>query len=172
MISWQDAQYGNVCVCPEFLIYDDGCHLKKYATNPERLTKTPTAQRIGSVNIVVDRFHFPGHVDPWCKEHCNPNKFDALKEASVKKLWRVTKSFYYVQVSASVNNVYIYVLVYKDSTICSLWYSFDWATCTSLMMYGLALQSGCAIILHCLVHVKFSYWCSESWVILLSRELC
>ena len=26
----------------------------------------------------MDKFHFKGHVDPWCKEHCNPNKHAGL----------------------------------------------------------------------------------------------
>ena len=29
-----------VCALIEFLIYDDGCHLKRYATHPERRNKT------------------------------------------------------------------------------------------------------------------------------------
>lgn len=63
----------------EFLIYDDGCHLMKYATNPHRATATPTAKRIASTKIVIDQFHFSGHVDSWCQQHCNPDKFEALK---------------------------------------------------------------------------------------------
>ena len=40
-------------------------------------------QQIASINIVVDKFHFPGHVDPWCHEHCNPYKFESLQKASL-----------------------------------------------------------------------------------------
>ena len=66
----------------EFLIYDDACHLKKYACNPVRCEKTPTAQRMAALETVVDKFHFVGHVDPWCRENCNPYKFDSLKSVS------------------------------------------------------------------------------------------
>ena len=64
-------------------MYDDGCHLKKFATNPVRSTLTNTAKRIGSMEIVVDKMHFRGHVDDWCKCNCNPNDFDELKIVSV-----------------------------------------------------------------------------------------
>ena len=54
----------------------DGCHFKEICY---RANVTPTAKRIASLNIVIDRFYFPGHVDSWCHEHCDPNKFEALK---------------------------------------------------------------------------------------------
>ena len=66
----------------EYLIYDGACHLKKYATNSKRACITHTANRIASLNIVVDRFHFSGHVDQWCKQNCDPDKFDGLKKVS------------------------------------------------------------------------------------------
>ena len=60
-------------------MYDDGCHLKKFATNPVRSTLTDTATRIQNMKIVVDKMHFKGHIDQWCKHHCNPNDFDELQ---------------------------------------------------------------------------------------------
>ena len=80
------AFYMCMCTCistnAEFLIYDDACHLKKYSCNPVRCDKTPT-QRISSLTTVVDKFHFKGHVDPWCHENCNPYKFESLESVSV-----------------------------------------------------------------------------------------
>ena len=67
-----------------YIIYDDACHLKKFATNKTRSTQTETSQRIASMKMVVDRFHFPGHVDTWCKKNCNPNDCDELE--GVRKL--------------------------------------------------------------------------------------
>ena len=64
----------------EYIIYDDACHLKKYACNPIRTSETDTTKHIAHCHIVVDRFHFPGHVDVWCKEHCNPNKLEELNQ--------------------------------------------------------------------------------------------
>jgi len=62
------------------VIYDDACHLKKFATNKTRSTETDTSVRIANMTMVVDRFHFPGHVDSWCKKNCNPDDFDELKD--------------------------------------------------------------------------------------------
>lgn len=61
------------------MIYDDACHLKKFAMNKSRSKQTETAGRIASMAMVVDRFHFPGHVDAWCKKNCNPDDFDELE---------------------------------------------------------------------------------------------
>ena len=71
----------HISTTAEFVIYDDACHLKKYACNPVRCNKTPTAQKLASLSTVVDRFHLAGHVDPWCQENCNP-----LKKVSVHSL--------------------------------------------------------------------------------------
>lgn len=64
----------------EFLIYDDACHLKKYATHSKRASQTETAFQIASINMVVDRLHFSGHVDPWCRKNCDPDSFEDLKD--------------------------------------------------------------------------------------------
>lgn len=63
-----------------FLCYDDACHLKRFATNPQRSTLTDVATVISGLNIVVDKMHFAGHIDPWCHANCNPHNFDELKE--------------------------------------------------------------------------------------------
>ena len=56
----------------EFLCCDDGCHLKKYAS------KTPPAIRLASINIVIDKMHFKGHIDQWCHQNCNSYSFCEL----------------------------------------------------------------------------------------------
>ena len=60
-------------------LYDDGCNLKKYAQNETRRSATPTSQRIVDMAIIIDKMHFKGHIDPWCKEHCNPYNFKELE---------------------------------------------------------------------------------------------
>ena len=65
------------------MCYDDGCHLKKYAMNPVRDNQTETATRIAMTNIVIDRLHFKGHIDAWCKENCDPNKFEDLNKVCI-----------------------------------------------------------------------------------------
>ena len=63
----------------EFLIYDDACHLKKYATLSQRAA---TAEQIVSIDMAVDRLHFLGHVDLWCRKNCDPNSFKGLEDVS------------------------------------------------------------------------------------------
>ena len=65
-----------------FLCYDDGCHLKKYANNPVRASQTPTAIRLASLNIVIDKMYFKGHIDQWCHQNCNPHSFRELDSVS------------------------------------------------------------------------------------------
>lgn len=64
---------GTIC-------YDDSCHLKRYAANPSRCALTATASRLATMNYVIDRMHFKGHVDPWCHAHCDPNKLKELEK--------------------------------------------------------------------------------------------
>ena len=57
----------------ESVVHDDACHLRKYAD--ARATSSTFAAKLTSQNIkyVVDWLHFRGHVDPWCREHCDPD---------------------------------------------------------------------------------------------------
>ena len=41
---------------------------------------TPTAEILARMTYVVDRMHFRCHVDPWCRENCNPDKLAAMKK--------------------------------------------------------------------------------------------
>lgn len=54
------------------ICYDDACHLKKFSQNPSRSQLTTTSNRLSSMVIVCDRFHFKNHTDSWCKKNCNP----------------------------------------------------------------------------------------------------
>ena len=74
--------YNDCCCVTEFLCYDDGCHLKKFACNDKRRDVTKTSKWISTLNIVVDRLHFRGHVDKWCQQNCNPYDHDELRKVS------------------------------------------------------------------------------------------
>ena len=63
----------------EFVCYDDGCHLRKYANNKCRATLTDTTRKLAQMKIVIDKMHMAGHIDSWCKEHCDPHKFKELE---------------------------------------------------------------------------------------------
>jgi hypothetical protein len=67
--------YYAACIC-----YDDACHLKKYACNPSRRDCTEASTKISSLDIVVDKLHFRGHVDAWCHQNCDPYKIEKLKQ--------------------------------------------------------------------------------------------
>ena len=66
----------------EYVCYDDGCHLSKYSTHSSHRDLTPTSRKIAQMSIVIDKMHMAGHVDAWCKRHCDPWKFDELDEVS------------------------------------------------------------------------------------------
>ena len=48
--------------------------------NPCRKDLTTTTKQLAKVEIVVDKFHMTGHVDPWCLEHCDARKISSLSE--------------------------------------------------------------------------------------------
>ena len=59
--------------CAEYICYDDGCHLRKYAENPCRSELTTTTKILSHLSIVVDKMHMAGHVDAWCRKTCDPH---------------------------------------------------------------------------------------------------
>jgi len=67
---------------PEFICYDDGCHLRRYARNSERKKLTEATKRLAEIEIVVDKMHMSGHIDEWCKANCDPNSFTQLEKVS------------------------------------------------------------------------------------------
>lgn len=69
-------------LCAEFICYDDACHLRRFSRNPVRAHLTPQTEQLAAVNMAVDKMHFKGHTDKWCKEHCDPSKFEALRKVS------------------------------------------------------------------------------------------
>ena len=62
----------------EILCYDDGCHLKKYTTNPSLKCCDSYCHWFGISKTSRNWMHFKGHTDPWCQEHCDPNKVKEL----------------------------------------------------------------------------------------------
>ena len=55
------------------LIYDDACHLKKFAENDvKRRNLNEYTQFMGNIPKYVDNFHFRNHTDAWCHAMCNP----------------------------------------------------------------------------------------------------
>ena len=77
------VSYKKMSICKyylfiaEFLCYDYGCHLKKYAINPCR-KDVANSYSYCIVNIVVDKLHMKGHTDSWCKKNCDAKSYREL----------------------------------------------------------------------------------------------
>ena len=50
--------------------HDDACHLKLFALQHRR--STAIAERLATMDFIVDRFHAPGHCGEYCAQHCLP----------------------------------------------------------------------------------------------------
>lgn len=70
--------YAKFSVITDELCYDDGCHLRKQARNLFRANRSTTATKLAGLNIVIDKMHFAGHIDEWCKANCNPYSIEQL----------------------------------------------------------------------------------------------
>ena len=60
------------------------CHLRKFSQNSTR-SQSKTAE---TFEIVVDKMHFKGHVDAWCRQHCDP-----YKHSHLDKVFALMQSF-------------------------------------------------------------------------------
>ncbi len=69
---------------PEFIIYDDACHLKRFADNTIKKAKKPSNRLLNfaSKKFVIDKLHFHGHTEAWCRTHCNPNNHQILNDVN------------------------------------------------------------------------------------------
>ena len=73
----------NCCIFTEYICYDDGCHLREFVNNPCRKDLTATTKRSSSFEIVVDKMHIRGHVDPLCLKYCDARNVKALERVSL-----------------------------------------------------------------------------------------
>ena len=72
----------HACFAAEVLCYDDGCHLRKYARNSVRSNLSKAAVKLSNIDIVIDKMHFTGHTDTWCKANCNPYSLKQLEKVT------------------------------------------------------------------------------------------
>jgi hypothetical protein len=49
------------------LLHDDACHLRRFAAAREHCSEFARELAYPRMHFVLDRFHAPAHVDPWCK---------------------------------------------------------------------------------------------------------
>ena len=78
------------------LIYDDNCHLSRFAQRKNLRTKNEVTKFFAEdVRKNIDRFHFGNHVDKWCIENCDPNKvreLDMVNTEVCEQLFRKVNS--------------------------------------------------------------------------------
>ena len=82
-----DGFWLPLCTFSEFICYDDGCHLRKFAQNVRRQPLSAITQKLATTEIVIDRMHFKGHKDSWCRETCDPSKFEELKKVRLNVVY-------------------------------------------------------------------------------------
>jgi hypothetical protein len=70
---------------PKYLIYDNGCNTEKYILKHLKQT-TLRSQILKKTKLIVDRCHFITHKDShiYCKENCNPDNFEDLKNVNTE----------------------------------------------------------------------------------------
>ena len=112
----------------EFLCYDDGCHLRKFAQHSSRKDVTPTSQKRSTIEVVIDKLHMEGHTDKWCMVTCNPSSFQVTRQSvgwhSVQQnltLWHNVK-FLNMKTSVTCTSVLLQV----DTEVCEQ--CFCWLT--------------------------------------------
>ena len=78
------------------LIYDDNCHLARFALNKVEKCKNDVTEFFAkNVRKNVDRFHFGNHIDQWCIDNCDPNKvreLDGVNTEICEQLFRKVNS--------------------------------------------------------------------------------
>ena len=68
----------------EVLVYDDVCHLVKFALNHILLERNKSTGFFNSLKFSIDRFHFKNHIDPFCHENFNPKDVPELKAVNTQ----------------------------------------------------------------------------------------
>lgn len=54
------------------VVHDDACHLRRYSDARRSASSIAADLAYPTVTYVVDHMHFKGHVDPWCRQQCDP----------------------------------------------------------------------------------------------------
>ena len=92
----------------EYLCYDDGCHLRRYATNPIRRDLTKWTKKISDLEIVIDKLHFAGHVDKWCRQVCDPYKhrdLDKVMGFCIMTTYVTVIAIYYTVCTLNISSI-------------------------------------------------------------------
>ena len=93
------------------IVYDDACHLKKFAIKRGHLTET--TKYISECDIFCDRLHFANHVDRCCATHCNPAHCDKLKGVnteSCEQIFSWLSKYAYITRYMNRHRFYFFIL--------------------------------------------------------------
>ena len=101
--------------CLKELLYDDACHLKKFADNPTRANLNSYTRYFADLSKHIDNFHFKNHVDPWCHIHCNPKDvrmLDGINTESCEQTFRWVNQFTSVKAMNDVRFWFFFTYVF------------------------------------------------------------
>ncbi len=76
---------------------------------------------MAGMEIVVDKMHFRGHTDQWCKCHCNPNDFDELKKVTCSRIVMIMYVYTYMYAALTYLLSHCFLV---DTEICEQ--TFSW----------------------------------------------
>lgn len=55
------------------IIHDDACHVRRFAHKHQGRSELGRRLAFPRMHYIIDKLHAKGHVDEWCKQHCNPS---------------------------------------------------------------------------------------------------
>ena len=84
------------------ILYDDACHLKKFAEKKERAELNTFTKLLADIPKHVDNFHFKNHLDPWCHKMCNPKDARSLDGVNTESC---EQTFKWVNMFTSVKSM-------------------------------------------------------------------
>ena len=64
-------------------LHSQGLYACGTVRSNRRSSLTNTARRLAEMNYVIDRMHFKGHIDQWCRENCDPDKLEGMEKVWV-----------------------------------------------------------------------------------------
>ena len=67
---------------PEFIVYDDACHLRRFVEKSNRIKTTERLESFSKYKFVVDKLHIQGHIELWCHQNCHPRLHPSLKSVN------------------------------------------------------------------------------------------
>jgi len=102
---------------PDYIIYDDACHLRRFIQNDKNYNKTtPRLENFRKKHFVVDKLHIQGHTEVWCHKNCAPHLFPDLDDINTivcEQINFLIGRYKYIlkHMSAERYNFYIYIVL-------------------------------------------------------------